>query len=169
MPSRLILRLLFPVLLLMMAEACMAQHYLQLTRRSDGRHRYFKTGHRIRYKLRPDRGREIRHGRIQVITDSGIWVNDRHIPLDSLSYIGSGRLGVRIAAGAASALAGIFLITHISPNNRYGIVQYLAGQVFIGVGTLEMVINGVRYFTTTRYDLDRKWSIKIRQYPKEPG
>jgi hypothetical protein len=169
MPSRLILRLLLPVLLLTLAETGLAQHYLQLTRRSNGNRRTFKTGHRIRYKLRQDPARDIRHGRIQVITDSGIWVNDRHIPLDSLSYIGSGRLGVRIAAGAASALAGIFLITHISGNSNYGVVQYLAGQVFIGLGTLEMVINGVRFFTTTHYDLERKWSIKIRQYPKEPG
>ncbi|CAA9246744.1 MAG: hypothetical protein AVDCRST_MAG56-1748 [uncultured Cytophagales bacterium] len=169
MPNRLILRLLFPVLLLTMAETGMAQHYLQLTRLSNGHHRYFKTGNRIRYKLRHDPSREMRHGRIQVITDSGVWVNDRHIPLDSLSYIGSGRLGVRIAAGAASTLAGLFIITHISGNSRYGIVQYLGGQVLIGLGTLEMVINGVRYFTTTRYDLERKWSIKIRQYPKDPG
>ena len=169
MPSRLILRLLLPVLLLALAEICPAQHYLQLTRRTNGNHRYFKTGSRIRYRLRHDPAREIRHGRIQVITDTGIWVNDRHIHIDSLSYLGTGRLGVRIAAGAASTLAGAFLITHISGNSSYGVVQYLAGQVLIGVGTLEMVINGVRFFTSTRYDLERKWSVKIRQYPREPG
>jgi hypothetical protein len=169
MPSRLLLRLLLPVLLLTLAETCLAQHYLQLTRRSNGHRRSFKTGSRIRYKLRHDPAGDIGHGRIQVITDTGIWVNDRHIHLDSLSYIGSGRLGVRIAAGAAYTLVGIFLITHISGNNNYGVIQYLAGQVCIGLGTLEMVINGVRFFTTTRYDLERKWSIKIRQYPKEPG
>ena len=169
MPSRLILRLLLPALLLTLAETGLAQHYLQLTRRTNGNHRYFKTGNRIRYRLRHDPAGEIRHGRIQVITDTGIWVNDRHIRIDSLGYLGTGRLGVRIAAGAASALAGAFLITHISGRSSYGVVQYLAGQVFIGLGTLEMVINGVRFFTTTRYDLERKWSVKIRQYPREPG
>ncbi len=168
MPSRLLLRLLFPVLLLTLAETCLAQHYLQLTRRTNGHRRYFKTGSRIRFRLLQDPAREIRHGRIQVITDTGIWVNDHYIPLDSLSYIGSGRLGTRIAIGAASIGVGIILLTHISGNSRYGVVQYLAGQVFIGLGTLEMVINGVRFFTTTHYDLERKWSIKIRQYPKEP-
>lgn len=169
MPSRLLFWLLLPVLLLTLAETCQAQHYLQLTRRSNGSRRTFKTGNRIRYKLRHDPTARIRHGRIQVITDTGIWVNDRHIHLDSLGYIGSGRLGARVAAGAAYTLAGVFLITHISGNNNYGVVQYLAGQVCIGLGTLEMVINGVRYFTTTHYDLERKWAIKIRQYPKEPG
>jgi hypothetical protein len=169
MPSRLILRLLLSVLLLTLAETCLAQHYLQLTRRTNGKHRYFKTGNRIRYRLHHDSTRQTRHGRIQVITDTGIWVNDRHIRIDSLSYLGMGHLGVRIAAGAASALAGVFLITHISGRSNYGVVQYLAGQVFIGLGTLEIVINGVRFFTATHYDLERKWSVKIRQYPKEPG
>ena len=169
MPSRLILRLLLPVLLLTLAETCLAQHYLQLTRRAKGNHRYFKTGNRIRYRLLHDASRDILHGRIQVITDSGIWVNDRHIHIDSLSYIGTGRLGVRIAGGAASVLAGAFLITHISGKSNYGVVQFLAGQVFIGLGTLEMLIHGIRFFTTTHYDLERKWSIKIRQFPKEPG
>ncbi len=169
MPSRLLFWLLLPVVLLTLAETCVAQHYLQLTRRSNGNRRSFKTGHRIRYKLRNDQTGDVQHGRIQVITDTGIWVNDRHIHLDSLSYIGSGRLGVRVAAGAAYALTGIFLITNINSDNTYGVVQYLVGQVCIGLGTLEVVINGVRFFTTTCYDLERKWSIKVRQYPKEPG
>lgn len=169
MSSRLLFRLPSLVLLLTVCVECFAQHYLQLTRHSNGRSRFFQQGNRVRYQLRNASPRATVRGRIQAITDSGLWVNDRHVRIDSLRYIGAGGLGLRIAAGAASTLVGIYLITHISPGNRYGVVQYVTGQVFTGLGVLEMVINGVKIFTTTHYDLDRKWSARIRKFPTGPG
>jgi hypothetical protein len=168
MSSRLLFRLPFFVLLLIMSIECPAQHYLQLTKRANGRTRIFQQGNRVRYQVRNAPGATIR-GRIQAVTDTGLWVNDRHIRIDSLRYIGAGGIGMRVAAGAASTLIGLYLITHIGPGNQYGVVQYVVGQVFTGLGVLEMVINGVRFFTTTRYDLERKWSPRIRKFRTDPG
>lgn len=168
--SRIVLRLLWLVLpVLLTGNCCLAQHFVQLTRKTSGRVRIFEAGDRVRFRLRNAPLPGIERGRIEVVTDSGMWVNERHIRLDSLSYIGEGGLGIRIAAGTVSVIGGVLLLTHISGESNYGVVQFIIGQVLTGVGLLEIVIHSVKLFTTARYDLDRKWKPEIRRYRTDPG
>lgn len=168
--SPIVLRLIWLVLTAVLTpDACLAQHFLQLTKKTSGRVRIFEAGDRVRFRLRNAASPRIERGKIEVVTDSGLWVNEKHIRIDSLSYIGEGKLGYRIAAGTASVIGGVLLLTHINGDNNYGVVQFVIGQVLTGVGILEIVIHSVKLFTTTRYDLDRKWKPEIRRYRSDPG
>ncbi len=167
--SRIVLRLLWLVLpVLLTGNCCLAQHFVQLTRKTSGRVRIFEAGDRVRFRLRNAPLPGIERGRIEVATDSGIWVNERHISLDSLSYIGEGGRGIR-SAWYGFRNRGVLLLTHISGESNYGVVQFIIGQVLTGVGLLEIVIHSVKLFTTARYDLDRKWKPEIRRYRTDPG
>ena len=160
--SRIVFGLMWLIVPVMLnGSECRAQHYLLLTKKTSGRVRVFEAGDRVRYRLRNAISSRIDKGRIQVVTDSGLWVNERHIRIDSLSYIGQGGLGIRIAAGTASVIGGLLVLTHISGESNYGVVQFIIGQVLTGVGLLEIVIHSVKLFTTTRYDLERKWKPEI--------
>lgn len=162
-------RFLLFLLLLVPLQGIFAQHYIQLINRQNGKVRFFLTGDRVVFGLKHLPAQKPEKGRIQTISDSGIWIRERFIHFDSLQFLGESGLWGKFAIGTASAITGAYLITHLPEEGNTGLGQYIAGQALIGTGLLQFFISGIKLITSTHYDLNNRWRLQVRKFKLEAG
>lgn len=120
---------------------------------------------RVAYQLKGIDSTSLRKGRVEAIADSGIWVNDIYIPLDSLRSIGERNAFPKLLLGAGSVLAGTALIASVSSGHNMGLAQYVVGQTLLGTGLIQMVANTIKITKKQQHDLVSTWHLQIRTLP----
>jgi hypothetical protein len=148
-------------ILLLSSQCALAQQFIILKNRTNGKIKVITQGNKVAFYLKGKTTHTLHRGKIEVITDSGLWVNDRHIMIDSLSSIGLRGAGPAFITGIASTITGALLVTNISNGARYGLAQFIIGEALLGTGIIQIFLYGIRMLTYTQHDLIHKWEIQI--------